>query len=502
MAPLHRFLKFIAILGLLYLISGILPLSGFSPLIIWKDSRSAIAASTIYNEAFIPIVFQTYPLETVYGVEMGEITEDDGLAQVAELRNTWIRLNGVFWSDVEPIEGERDWSVLAGIEDQLMIASERAMQVILIVRRTPSWAQKVDGFLCGPIKEEKLDNFADFMYQLVLRYSVPPYNVKYWEMGNEPDVDTELSKNFGVNTPFGCWGDASDEYYGGGYYAEMLRATYPRIKEADPEAKVSVGGLLMNCNPETSCDSPEKLRAARFLEGVLRGGGGDYFDIVAFHNYEFYFIGNIGQFGSPDWNSTWDTTGPAGIAKAQYIKSLLDDFGLPNKRLMDTESALVCGQWNDPPGSNGCESGDDSPYEITKAYYIAQAYAAAIAEGLQANIWYSVLGWRNSGLLNQDLTTRPGYTAMQFSRNMLHDSSFEGDVSSQDIGGDFNVKGYKFKRGNRQIWLLWSLDGGIYNIILPGEPLAVWDALGNPVEMIDPYNLTVTIKPLYLEWDS
>jgi hypothetical protein len=501
MAPLQRFVKFIAIISLVYLISGISQISRLNLLTAGEDAGSALAATTIDSNAFIPLVFQTYPLETVFGVEMGKITEENGLTQVTELRNTWIRLNGVLWSDVEATEGERDWSVLGGIEGQLMRASERDMQAILIVRKTPSWAQKVEGVLCGPIKEEKLDNFADFMYELVLRYSVPPYNVKYWEMGNEPDVDTELSKNFGMNTPFGCWGDASDEYYGGGYYAEMLRKVYPKIKEADPNAKVLVGGLLMNCNPETSCDSPEKLHAAQFLEGILRGGGGDYFDIVAFHNYEYYYIGSIGQFGSPDWNSTWDTTGPAGITKARYIKSLLSEFGLANKGLMNTETALVCGQWNDPPGSNGCQSGDDSLYEITKAYYIAQAYAAAIAEGLRANIWYSVLGWRNSGLLNQDLTPRLGYTAMQFSRNILLNSNFEGDVSSQDIGGAFNVRGYKFKWGNHHIWLLWSLDGGNYNITLSGEPIAVWDALGNRVEMNDPYALTITIKPVYLEWN-
>ena len=43
---------------------------------------------------------------------------------------------------------------------------------------------------------------------------------------------------------FGCWDDPEDAYYGGEYYAEMLKVVYPVIKEADPEAKVLFGGLL------------------------------------------------------------------------------------------------------------------------------------------------------------------------------------------------------------------------------------------------------------------
>ena len=39
----------------------------------------------------------------------------------------------------------------------------------------------------------------------------------------------------------------NDPYYGGGYYAEMLKIVYPQIKAADPEAQILIGGLLLFC---------------------------------------------------------------------------------------------------------------------------------------------------------------------------------------------------------------------------------------------------------------
>jgi len=49
------------------------------------------------------------------------------------------------------------------------------------------------------------------MSELVTRYSKPPFNIKYWEIGNEPDIDPSL---IAPTEPFGCWGDQNDEFYG------------------------------------------------------------------------------------------------------------------------------------------------------------------------------------------------------------------------------------------------------------------------------------------------
>ena len=376
---------------------------------------------------------------------------------------------------------------MAGLESELQNASGKGIQVVLIVRSTPEWARKIAGSgpSCGPISQDKLPAFGSFMHALVARYSVPPYNVKYWEMWNEPDFPIITGDQI-----YGCWGDSSDAYYGGGYYAEMLKAVYPQIKAADAQAQVLVGGLLLDCDPRPGAGCATVGHNAvqpKFLEGILRNNGGPYFDGVSFHAYDYY-IGQLGRYNNPNWSSAWNTTGPAFIAKAQFIQSVLSQYSVTGKFLMDTELALLYTTFSYDP-----------TFETTKANYVAQSYAAAIAQGLRANIWYSVLGWRNSGLLNPDLSPRPAYTAFKFSRSELRDAAYTDDITTVDIGGISGVKGYKFQRGDRRIWILWSLDGNTHSITLSSVPLAAWDALGNSVSPAT--SMDVSLNPLYLEWN-
>jgi hypothetical protein len=157
---------------------------------------------------------------------------------------------------------------------------------------------------------------------------------------------------------------------------------------------------------------------------------------------------------------------------------------------MNTESALICYDENHPT----CDSDEDSELEQTKAYYVAEAYAAALAEDLAANVWYSAYGWRNSGLLNSDGSPRPAFDTYTFARAELQDAAYLRMVT--EFGG---VLGYEFHRGDRRVWLLRSLDGSSHPISLPGTPLAVFDVYG--VESPNPStSLTVTRVPLYVEW--
>jgi hypothetical protein len=245
---------------------------------------------------------------------------------------------------------------------------------------------------------------------------------------------------------------------------------------------VVVGGLLLDCDP-VSPPVGKDCKPAKFLEGILRNNGGPYFDGVSFHAYDYYYQGQLGQYGNSNWSSAWNTTGPVLIAKAQFLQSVMNTYSVSGKYLMNTESALLC---------DACSN--DSVFETTKAYYIAQAYAAAIAQGLRANIWYSVLGWRNSGLLNSDLSPRPAYTAFQFARSELRDATWVREITEYP-----GVKGYEFKRGDCRIWALWSLDGATHSISLSGAPVAAWDALGNSVTPAASMN--VSLNPLYLEWN-
>jgi hypothetical protein len=281
----------------------------------------------------------------------------------------------------------------------------------------------------------------------------------------------------------------------------MLKVAYPKIKSADSEAEVLVGGLLLSCNPSSLNCSSEEITSSKFFEGILVNGGGDYFDGVAFHNYDFYLF-NLGSYFSRKWSSAWDTTGPALTAKAFFLNSLMEDYGIAGKFLMDTENAILCGSATDPPGGPGCEADPASTFELTKAYYVAQAYAAGIAAGLTANIWFSHKGWRNSGLLYDDLTPRPAYTAYQFSRIRLGEAAYIGPIVSADVGGDSGLHGYKFLRPDgKEVWILWAKDHVAHLITLAAPPDAAWDVFGNALTLLSPSELTVELEPRYLQWN-
>jgi len=422
------------------------------------------------------------------GIEMYGINPENGLEPVIKSGAFWVRRNALLWSDVEPQQGQRNWGALAGLENEMKNASSYGLNLILIVRSTPSWAQKIPGVACGAVQPDKLAAFASFMHDLVARYSLPPYSVKYWEIGNEPDVAPGLVPPDSV---FGCWGDAQDAYYGGGYYGEMLKVVYPQVKAADTRAQVLIGGLLLDCDPVNPPESPPgsgKLNdciASRFLEGILKNGGGDFFDIVAYHAYDYY-ANMVGEYVNGNWHSAWNTTGPVSIAKARYIRSLLTTYGHPDKSLMNTESALLC-----ISKDQQCQSEE---FASTKSYYVAEVYASALAEALQANLWYSLTGWRDSGLVDDKFQPLPAYDAFRFSASMLQGAVFVGKIDQFP-----GVKGYEFSRKQQPFWILWSQDGADHTIQLSEAPTAVYDVIGKQVTVSR--NLNLTVAPLYIEWN-
>jgi hypothetical protein len=434
---------------------------------------------------YLPLILKDYtPLTTLYGIQLDSVTEAGGLSKVSEAKASWVGGIGLSWAAVESTQGVYDWTQLASWEQQMQDVASKGLSPIVNVRYTPTWAQLYDGYICGPMKQEYFDEFATYIRNLVERYSVPPYNVKYWEIWNEEDIDHLLVPQ---GSGWGCWGDSSDPYYGGGYYAEMLKVVYPQIKLADPQAQVLVGGLLLDCDPRPGAGCAlwsHDPKPAKFLEGILKNNGGPYFDGVSFHAYDYY-DGELGKYSNVLWSSTWNTTGPVVLAKAQYIIDLLNQNGVQGKFVMNTEAAVLC-----KPEYYNC----NSVFEETKANYVAQVYASAIKMGLKANMWYSLMGWYNSNLLNADLTPRPAYISLQFSRLELRDAAFIRDITT--FAG---VKGYEFNRGDRLIWVIWSKDGNSHNVSPSSTPLVACDTLGNCTNN-PTLPIAVTLQPLYLEF--
>jgi hypothetical protein len=447
---------------------------GFNPPTNRNDPSSAQAAGLEDTTIFFPVI-TFFPPENIYGVGMKSISTAGGLDALAQTHSSWVRKDGVRWNLVEPDEGQLNWDVLIPLNTELLAATRNHQRVVLVVQGTPDWAAQVADTTCGPIKEEYLDNFADFMHELVTRYSGYPYNIKYWEIWNEPDMDA-LNSIYG----YGCWGNASDEFFGGGYYGKMLSHVYPAIKSADPQSRVLVGGLLLDCLPGV-CETlqpPHSAKPPKFLEGILKEVGGSYFDGISFHAYDYY---GGGSYGNMNWNSSQFTTGPVVSAKAAYIRGLLSKYGVTGKFLMNTESALIC--------DNNCLS----PFETVKANYLVQSYVVAAEQGFEANLWYTMLGWRNSELLDSTLNPRDAYKAFKFASEKLGGMVFSSNYEHN------NLLVYEFRKGNRRILVMWSKDQFGYSHGL--TPDKMYDALGSPIDVTNPINVTnIGPSPVYLEF--
>jgi hypothetical protein len=299
---------------------------------------------------------------------------------------------------------------------------------------------------------------------------------------NEPDAAGTL----------GCWGDPSDkQYYGGAYYGEMLKAVYPHIKSADSRAQVLVGGLLLDCDPNNPPEGKDCL-PSRFLEGILADGAGPYFDGVSFHAYDFYTA--EWTYENPNWNSSSSTTGPVSIAKANYLKELLARYGYPEKYLMDTETALFWGpNVMDPP----CDPTAPPDIEATKANYVIQSYAVAVAAGWKASIWYSMFGVRCSGFLNIDSSPKAAYHAYQFAEQKLGKALFIRPVTEYP-----GIMGFEYEIPGTKLWVLWSKNGMEYQINLPEVPVEVSSIDENGIILTQPstYMLTVDFHTKFIEF--
>ncbi len=272
----------------------------------------------------------------------------------------------------------------------------------------------------------------------------------------------------------------------------MLKQAYPQIKSINPEARVLVGGLLLDCDPlnppetESGSGVRKDCRSGLFLQGILEGGGGEFFDGVSFHAYDYY-QGTPGNYSNPNWYSAWDTTGPVLKAKANYLHAVLESYGYPDKFLMNTETALLCGRDGKEPV---CQTED---FERTKASYLSMANAAALADGLRANIWYSLRGWRGSQLVGTDGQPNRAFQALQFNGDLLAGVEAAGEVLEYP-----EIKAYEFRTPELRIWVMWSVDGSSRELQLAETPRAIFDILGNevPPSLI----LSLSDEPLYVVW--
>ena len=351
---------------------------------------------------------------------------------------------------------------------------------------TRGWATdntvRSDGYptSCGPLLPSRIDDFAVFVQALVARYSVAPYNVHIWELGNEPDVDPDLVY---PDSDFGCWGDKDDTYYGGGRYGYMLQAVTPAIKAIDPSAQVWIGGLLLArpvpINP--SVDGHPEL----FLQGILESGAANSFDAVAYHAYSGY----NGKREDQDAGE-WGTWGGYLVGKARFLRQIMAPYGV-DKPLYIDETGLNC---------NWCTLPLQDRYLQMQADFLVRSFARAVSEDISGIMWYTLdgHGWHYSGLLDDTQSPKLVYTAYQHLITRLTYTEPLGPVT--DYGS--TVEAYGFVHRAIQTDIVYARDDLVVPIAIPKDKFIV--AYTRDGAVIQPTYIDaniffyVSFEPIYL----
>ncbi|PKO09686.1 MAG: hypothetical protein CVU40_10355 [Chloroflexi bacterium HGW-Chloroflexi-2] len=404
----------------------------------------------------------------------------------------YIRFNGILWSEIQPTEDIFFWESMAQEEEFFRRANQVGITVIPIVRGTPVWAQKVYGYYCGAILEEKMESFGFFMGELVSRYQTDEYNIHYWEIWNEPDVHPQVLPN---TSQFGCWGDLNDQYYGGEYYARMLSVVTPTIKNSDNSAKILIGGLLLDCDPRLTgsgyCPTEERTIGPKFLEGVLIYGGGDYFDIVSFHGYT-----SEGDFKTAPWMieeefPNWSARGGVIMGKYDYINHILNEYGY-EKSVFLTETGYLCKDNN-----LDCVKDKNTFYD-RQAQYSVWLLVRNWMEGIDQSFWYSYNGpgWRDGGILNKEQQPKPVYSSIQILNQRM-----QGALTAQKLADlPEGLQGYAINFDDHTIWVVVSNDNDPHLLELSDYEYSAYDVFNEKIEIIDG-NLEI-YYPVYIDFEN
>ena len=196
-----------------------------------------------------------------------DLTWADSLAEqnqtepiIAESGSKWVRMT-LNWSDAEPKQGEYSSWWFSQYDNAVSMAQEAGQKIIFVVGSSPSWASGSSNTETPPKNPAE---YAAFIHYVAARYAG---RVSAWEIWNEENTTRFWST--GVNAA---------------QYTSLLKAAYPAVKSADPNALVLFGGTSLN--------------DYNFISEAYAAGAKGYFDVMAVHPYSCRAPGTIVKEGN------------------------------------------------------------------------------------------------------------------------------------------------------------------------------------------------------------
>ncbi len=387
-------------------------------------SLPAPVAEADPNTIAVPALPPVANTDGRFGVVQGIAAPDLALAAGAR----WDRV--IFpWSLIQK-DGPESWRELYFSDQVIRAQAARGVTMVGVIIYTPQWAS-VDPPRGRPLDRPQGLNLAyndpknhwgQFVRKLAARHRGV---VDHWVVWNEPDLfDPAVRFTF----------DGSYEEY-----AQLLKVAYLNIKEANPKAKVILGGMAYWWDKEYG--RPPYL--GPLLEVIGRDPDhqrhNHFFDIVSVHAY------------SAPLNS---------YAEPLIMKEIMELRGL-KKPIWISESNVV--PLNDP--ANPLPPGGLRATLDEQASYVIQSMALALAAGVDRYAMYKMMdehpenGTEMWGLVRNDLSLKPAYVAYQVG------SSYFSNVKS----AIYSWPGAGEEPTWEQVKRILASNGGRPQFIWPGQ---------------------------------
>jgi cellulase (glycosyl hydrolase family 5)/Big-like domain-containing protein len=306
-------------------------------------------------------------------------------SQVATLGTHWVRLFAT-WPDLEPERGVIAANWIANYE-QTFHSLPAGTKVILDVVGTPEWETGSSNEHTPPANPH---DYAAFVGALAQRFGS---QVSAYEIWNEEDSS-------------GWWAGGPNP----AAYEQLLEATYPAVKAAEPNATVVLGGLTGN--------------DYAFLEGVYQAGAKGSFDAVGVHTdtacnklSPYEFLRGEGNRLVPDSFLAYREVHAVMLANG-------DDKPIWMTELSWRTTNATCseGAWAGQTAAGVSEEQQET--------YLRQAYHCLAEDPyVQVALWFPLTdeGAVTSGLLRANGSRKPSFAAM---RAYAH----EGDKLTEPCG--------------------------------------------------------------------
>jgi len=301
-----------------------------------------------------------------------EATRNRTLDSLAAMGARWIRVD-VKWDVIQ--YGGPDSFDFSRYDALASAASARGFRILGTLAYVPRWARSdacKDSFPCAPRNPAEYAGWAE---ATVAHFRG---RIRHWEIWNEPNIS-------------GFWRPKPNA----ASYTALLKAAYPRIKAANPDAVVLAGATSPAPNDGTQIDE------VTFLEQVYAAGGGGNFDAWSHHPYTH---------PAPPGNVHPDSAWYQIYGAKPNIRDTMTANGDGAKQVWGTEYG--------PPtaGSPGSVSEATQAQWVTKAYSLWTSYDWAgplfwYADRDQLPPGASGDAWNYYGLLHEDFSPKLAWSA-------------------------------------------------------------------------------------------